>query len=69
MRSRKAMTLFEVLIVLLVIIILTLIGFYSSSKVIVETKVARVQEELILISWKLENYHVDFPFFFAWHIL
>lgn len=56
----KAITLFEMMIVLTLTLILSLIFIYSTKFIIVRTKVERVKEEHRVLSRALQNYRMDY---------
>ncbi|MBN1901719.1 type II secretion system protein GspG [Candidatus Sumerlaeota bacterium] len=58
--AKRAITLFEMMIVLTLTLILSLIFVYSSKFIIVRTKVERVKEEHRALSRALQNYRMDY---------
>ncbi len=60
--SKRAVTLFELLIVVLVTAILAIIFVVSSQVLIVRTKISRVKEEQRVLARALDNYQMDYDF-------
>jgi type II secretory pathway pseudopilin PulG len=58
--SEKGITLFEMMIVMTVTLILSLIFIYSTSHIVVRTKMERVKEEHRVLSRALQNYRMDY---------
>lgn len=59
-RFLKGITLFEMTIVLTVTLILSVIFIYSTSHLVVKTKIERVKEEHRVLSRALQNYRMDY---------
>ncbi|OQB19918.1 MAG: Bacterial type II secretion system protein G [candidate division BRC1 bacterium ADurb.Bin183] len=59
-RFPKGITLFEMTIVLTVTLILSVLFIYSTSHLVVKTKIERVKEEHRVLSRALQNYRMDY---------
>ena len=60
MNNRRAFTLFELLVVLVVAAILTAFFIYSAQYLIVSTRISRVKEEQRVLARALQNYETDY---------
>lgn len=59
-KNDRAITMFEMMIVLTLTMILSLIFIYSTKFIIIKTKVERVKEEHRVLSRALQNYRMDY---------
>ena len=60
LKARRAITLFEMVIVLAVTMILSMIFIYSSKHILIRTKMERVKEEHRVLQRALANYRMDY---------
>ena len=58
--SKRGLSLFELLVVLMVIFVLAIIMLLSFPHVMVSTKISRVKEEHVALVRALTNYHLDY---------
>lgn len=59
-RGKRAITLFEMIVVLTVTLILSLIFIFSTKQLVIKTKTERVKEEHRVLSRAIQNYRMDY---------